>query len=204
MTSKNNYLRNDPFSSFSQLTLDDIFYKNILFPTLNSFLLPDLGEDVDHTSQEYSTTMTLNALMEQSQNTGTQILEHKISSLLKPNLGCFVKNTRVLQHSSQMTTYARSFTMEDVDSIMRERSRETLSWLLKMKQILVKIMITFDLHKELCYGKKENPYLIGIKAEKGTKKAYFLHTCAIIIKGLEIHAGSEMITSRADKEEFVR
>ncbi len=63
-----------------------------------------------------------------------------------------------------------------------------------------KLKIIFDFHKEQYYGKKDNPHVIGIKAEKGTKKAHFWHTCAIILKGRELRIGSEM-GKRALKKE---
>ncbi|MHA1255945.1 MAG: hypothetical protein ACTSPS_10150, partial [Promethearchaeota archaeon] len=56
-----------------------------------------------------------------------------------------------------------------------------------------KFKIAFDFHKELYYGEKDNPYVIGIKAEKGTKKALIWHTCSIILKGREMQVGSEQL-----------
>ncbi|MBA7647544.1 hypothetical protein ES703_55316 [subsurface metagenome] len=56
-----------------------------------------------------------------------------------------------------------------------------------------KLKIVFDFYKEFYYGKKDNPYVIGIKAEKGTKKVFFWHTRGIILKRRETQIGSELL-----------
>ena len=45
---------------------------------------------------------------------------------------------------------------------------------------------------------------IGILAEKGTKKAFKWHTCAVILKGFELQIGSKMIQKGEKKEPFIR
>jgi hypothetical protein len=67
-----------------------------------------------------------------------------------------------------------------------------------------KIKIAFDFKKQLYYGEKDNPHVIGILAEKGTKKAFKWHTCAVILKGFELQIGSKMIQKGEKKEPFIR
>ncbi len=43
-----------------------------------------------------------------------------------------------------------------------------------------KIKIAFDFKKQLYYGEKDNPHIIGILAEKGTKKALKWHIYGVI------------------------
>lgn len=75
---------------------------------------------------------------------------------------------------------------------------EVLPLLLEKRLIPRKIKIAFDFHKDFYYGEKDNPYVIGIKAEKGTKKAHIYHTCSIILKGREMQIGSEMLKKRRE------
>jgi len=75
MSKYNNFLRNDPFSSFSQLNIDPFFYKNIMVSIIKSLCKPLQGNKIEHSSQEYSITMFFNGLFGFGQNTGTQILE---------------------------------------------------------------------------------------------------------------------------------
>ncbi|TXT64617.1 MAG: hypothetical protein BAJALOKI1v1_540003 [Promethearchaeota archaeon] len=82
--------------------------------------------------------------------------------------------------------------MKDANQKLLAISKEFLSSLVKKGMLSKKIKIAFDFHKELYYGEKDNPYVIGIKAEKGTKKAHMWHTCSLILKGRELHVGSEM------------
>jgi hypothetical protein len=197
------YLRKDPFSSFSQLTIDHFFYKKVLIPILNSLVKPKESERIEHSSQEYSIVMFLNALLGYSQNTGPQILEHELYSLLKGNVEPFIKDTRILPHPSQMNKYVNTFSMDDADGALLEINREILPYLMALGIVPKKIKLAFDFKKRLYYGDKEDPYVIGIKAEKGTKKAYFWHTCSIIIKGMGVQVGSLMVETRTNKTIFV-
>jgi hypothetical protein len=178
-----NYLRNDPFSSFSK---------------------PLEGHGTEHKCEEFSIIMFLNALLGYSPNQGSQILEHTLYSILPYDLSYFKKDTRILPHLSQMTKYACKVSMEEVNSILLERNREIISYLLEKRLLPKKINIAFDYKKKLYYGKKEDSHVIGIKAEKGTTKANFWHTCAIILKGREFQIGSEMVESRKNKEQFIQ
>lgn len=100
-----NYLQNDPFLPFSQLNNDTTFYKKIMVPIIKSFALPDQGKRRVHSSEEFSITMFLNALLRYSPNTGTKILERQLTSLLKDETRNYVKQTRILPHPSQMNKY---------------------------------------------------------------------------------------------------
>jgi hypothetical protein len=204
MANYTNCLRKDPFSSFSQLTIDATFYKKILNPIINTLVKPLERKRIQHSSQEYSITMFLNALLGCSQNIGPQILERKLYSVLKEDAGQFVKETRILPHPSQMNKYTSLFSMEDANDALKEVNKGVLTYLLSYGILPKEIKIAFDFTKQLYYGDKEDPYVIGIKAEKGTKKAYFWHTCAIIVKGFELQIGSEMVDTRSDKEVFVK
>ena len=104
-----NYLPKDPFSPFSQLNIDSRFYKNIMVPVIKSFSKPVQDNGNKHSSEEFSIAMFLNALLGFIPNTGTEILERKLNSLLHNNLEKFIKQTRILPHSSQMNKYARKF-----------------------------------------------------------------------------------------------
>lgn len=204
MAKYKNYLRKDPFSPFSQLNIDSKFYKNIVFPILNSFSKSEEENGTKHSSEEYSITMFLNALLGFSPNTGSQILERKLNALLNNDLEKFIKQTRILPHPSQMNKYARKFSMEEAENILFEIDKNVLEVLLKQKLIPRKIKIAFDFHKQLYYGEKNNPHVIGILAEKGTKKAFKWHTCAIILKGYEMQIGSKMIQKGEKKEPFIQ
>ena len=204
MSNYTNCLRKDPFSSFSQLNIDLPFYKNVLVPILNALIKPLEGKRIEHSSQEYSMTMFIDALLGYSQNIGPQILEQKLYSVLKEDAMQFVKDTRILPHPSQMNTYTNMFSMEDANNALLEVNKGVLTYLLTYRIIPKKIKIAFDFKKQLYYGDKEDPYVIGIKAEKGTKKAHFWHTCAIVVKGFELQVGSQMVKTRKQKEDFVK
>lgn len=204
MTKYNNYLRKDPFSSFSQLNIEPFFYKNVLVPIIKSLYNPIQNQNTAHLYQEYSITTFINALLGYSQNTGTQILERKLNSILKGNTKKFIKRTRILPHPSQMNSYTREFSMEDADSILIDINKDVLIHLLKHGIIKKKIKIAFDFKKLPYYGKKNNPYAIGIKSEKGTNKALKWHTCAIVLKGFELQIGSEMVKKGDKKELFIQ
>ncbi len=200
----NTYLRKDPFSSFSQLTTNPSFYKNVLNPILLSFSKPIQGHGTEHLSPEYSIAMFINALLGYSPNVGTQILENRLSSILKDDLRHFVKDTRVLPHPSQMTKHARTFSMEEANTIFLNFNKTILLYLFNAGTIPKRLKIAFDFKKKLYYGDKEDSHVIGTKAEKGTTKANFWHTCAIVLKGRELHVGSEMVEKRGDKEIFIK
>ena len=204
MAKYKNYLRKDPFSPFSQLNIDPMFYKNILVPIIKSFAKPSQDKRVEYSSEEFSITMFLNALFGYSPNTGTQIMERRLNSLLKGETEKYIKQTRILPHPSQMNKYSHKFSMEDTDNILLEINRKVLMILLEYQMIPRKIKIAFDFKKQLYYGEKDNPHVIGILAEKGTKKAFKWHTCAVILKGRELQIGSKMIQKGEKKEPFVR
>jgi hypothetical protein len=204
MANYTNWLRKDPFSSFSQLNIDLPFYKNVLLPILNALIKPLEGDRIKHSSQEYSITMFIDALLGYSQNVGPQILEHKLYSMLKEDAAQFVKDTRILPHPSQMNTYRNMFFMEDANTALLEVNKGVLTYLLTYGIIPKKIKVAFDFKKQLYYGEKEDPYVIGIKAEKGTNEAHFWHTCAIVVKGFEVQVGSQMVKTRKQKEDFVK
>ena len=198
-----NYLRKDPFSSFSQLNINPSFYKNVLDPILQSFSKPIHGHGTEHLSSEYSIAMFINALLGYSPNVGTQILENRLYSILKEDVHQFIKDSRILPHPSQMTKHARKFTMEDTNNIFFSLNKTILLYLFNAGIISKKIKIAFDFKKKLYYGNKEDSHVIGTKAEKGTTKANFWHTCAIVLKGRELHVGSEMVEKRDNKEKFI-
>lgn len=204
MTKYNNYLRNDPFSPFSQVNIDAKFYKNLLVPIIKTFSVPGKGERSKHSSEEFSVTMLLNALSGYSPNTGTQIMEHRLNSLLKGDTEDFIKQTRILPHPSQMNKYSHGFSMEDADKALLEINRMALKFLLELNLIPRRIKIAFDFKKQLYYGEKNNPHVIGVLAEKGTKKAFKWHTCAIVVKGFELQVSSKMIRKGEKKAPFIR
>ena len=82
-------------------------------------------------------------------------------------------------------------------------SKEVLLLLLEQGLIPKKIKVAFDFHEELYYGKKDNPHVIGILAEKGMKKAHSWHTCSLILKGRELQVGSEMRKKGGFAKKFV-
>lgn len=204
MAKYKNYLRKDPFSPFSQLNIDPKFYKNILVPIIKSFAEPGQDKRIEHSSEEFSITMFLNALLGYSPNTGTQIMERRLNLLLKGETKKYIKQTRILPHPSQMNKYSHVFSMEEVDNKLLEINRKVLKILLEYGMIPRKIKIAFDFKKQLYYGEKDNPHVMGILAEKGTKKAFKWHTCAVILKGFELQIGSKMIQKGEKKEPFIR
>ena len=131
MAKYKNYLRKDPFFPFSQLNIDPMFYKNILVPIIKSFAKPGQDKRIKHTSEEFSITMFLNALLGYSPNMGTQIMERRLNSLLKGETEKFIKQTRILPHPSQMNKYSHKFSMEDTDNILLEINRKVLMILLE-------------------------------------------------------------------------
>jgi hypothetical protein len=203
MAKYTNYLRKDPFSSFSQLHIDPSFYKKVVVPIINALNKPLKSQRIEHSSQEYSITTILGALLGYSQNTGPQILERKLYSILKEDTVRFVKDTRILPHPSQVNKYVNTFSMEDADSALLKVNKGVLMYLMTYGIVPKKIKIAFDFKKQLYYGDKNDPYVIGIKAEKGTKAAHFWHSCAIIAKGMELLVGSQMVESRTHKKAFV-
>ena len=204
MTSKNNYLWKNPSSSFSQLNMGAKFNKNFLVKIIKSFCMPRRKRYDGHSSEEFPIVTLFNALVGNSQRTGTQILNRKLNALLKNNSQQSTKKGRILPHPSQMREYARGFPMEEANQALLDISKEVLPLLLEKGLIPRKLKITFDLHKDLYYGEKDNPYVIGIKAEKGTKKAHVYHTCSIILKGRELQIGSEMLKKGVKAGIFVR
>jgi len=204
MLNKNNYFRKNPYSSFSQLNMDATFYKNLLVKIIKSYCKPRRERYDGHSSEKFPIVTLFNALIGNSQRAGTQILNRKLSILLDDNFHKSTKNGRILPHPSQMRDYAAGFSMEETDRTFLSISREILPLLLEHKLIPRKLKIAFDFHKELYYGRKDNPHVIGIKAEKGTKKAHIWHTCAIILKGRELQIGSEMVKKGDSTGNFVQ
>jgi len=192
MTSKNNYLWKNPCSSFSQLNMDARFNKNFLVKIIKSFCKPVRKRYDGHSGEEFPIVTLFNALVGNSQRTGTQILNHKLETLLKTNSLLLADKGRFVPHPSQMREYAKRFPMEEANQTFLDISKEILPLLLEKKLIPRKVNLAFDFHKELYYGEKDNPYVVGILAEKGTKKAHIWHTCSIILKGREFQVGSEM------------
>jgi len=204
MTNKNNHLWKNPSSSFSQLNMGAKFNKNFLVKIIKSFSKPIRKRYDGHSSEEFPIVTLFNALVGNSQRTGTQILNRKLNVLLNNKDQKSAKYGRVLPHPSQMREYARGFPMEEADQMLLEISKEILPLLLENNLIPRKLKIAFDFHKELYYGEKDNPYVIGIKAEKGTKKAHIWHTCSIILKGREMQIGSEMLKKGVKAGIFVQ
>ena len=204
MANKNNYLWKNPRSSFSQLNMDAEFYKNFLVKIIKSYCKPRRERSDGHSSEEFPIVTFFNALVGNSQKTGTQILDRKLSNLLNDNSHRSSTNGRVLPHPSQMRDYATKFSMEEANNIFSSISKEILPFLLEQKLIPRKLKIAFDFHTQLYYGRKDNPHVIGILAEKGTKKAHKWHTCAIVLKGRELQIGSEMVKLGDKAGIFVR
>jgi len=198
-----NCLRKDPFSPFSQLYADPSFYKKVVGPIINGLNRPLNHQKREHRSQEYALTILLDALMGYSQNAGPQILERKLYSILQGDAALFVKNTRILPHPSQINKHVNTFSMEDADNALLSVNEEVLQFLLERKIIPKRIKVAFDFKKELYYGNKDDSFVIGIKAEKGTNAAYFWHACAIIVKGIEVVVRSQMVETRTNKKAFV-
>ena len=204
MTNKNNYLWKNPCSSFSQLNMGAKFNKNLLVKIIKSFCKPIRKRYDGHSSEEFPIVTLFNALVGNSQRTGTQILNQKLNALLKNNSQQSTNKGRILPHPSQMREYARKFSMEEANQTFLDISKEILPLLLEQNLIPRKLKIAFDFHKKLYYGKKDNPYVIGIKAEKGTKKAFVWHTCSIILKGREMQVGSELLKKGVKAGIFVQ
>ena len=131
-------------------------------------------------------------------------MERRFNSLLKGETKKYIKQTRILPHPSQMNEYSHEFSMEETDNKLLEINRKVLKILLEYGMIPRKIKIAFDFKKKLYYGEKDNPHVIGILAEKGTKKTFKWHTCAVILKGFELQIGSIMIQKGEKKEPFIR
>ena len=142
-----------------------------MFPILNSFFKSEEENGIKHSSEEYSITMFLNALLGFSPNIGSQILERKLNALLNNDLEKFIKQTRILAHPSQMNKYARKFSMEEAENILFEIDKKVLKVLLKQKLIPRKIKIVFDFYKQLYYGEKNNPHVIGHFSRKRNEKS---------------------------------
>ncbi|MHA1250959.1 MAG: hypothetical protein ACTSRP_13280, partial [Candidatus Helarchaeota archaeon] len=157
-----------------------------------------------HSSEEFPIVTLFNALVGNSQRTGTQILNRKLNVLLKKDSQQSACKGRILPHPSQMREYARGFPIDKVNQALLEISKEILPLLFKKRLIPRKLKIAFDFHKDLYYGEKDNPYVIGIKAEKGTKAAHIYHTCSIILKGREVQIGSEMLKKGVKAGKFVQ
>lgn len=204
MSSKNNYLWKNPSTSFSQLNMGTRFNKNLLVYIIKSFCKPIRKRYDGHSSEEFPIVTLFNALLGNSQRTGTQILNHKLETLLKNTSPSSMDTGRILPHPSQMRDYAKAFPMEVVNQTLLDISEEILPLLLENNLIPRTLKIAFDFHKELYYGAKDNPHVIGIKAEKGTKKAHVWHTCSIILKGRELQVGSNMRKKGEKTGKFVK
>ncbi|MHA1149859.1 MAG: hypothetical protein ACTSR8_16610 [Promethearchaeota archaeon] len=83
MPNKNNYLWKNPSSSFSQLNMDAKFNKNFLVQIIKSFCKPIRKRYDGHSSEEFPIVTLFNALVGNSQRTGTQILNRKLNAFLK-------------------------------------------------------------------------------------------------------------------------
>ena len=193
MVFKNNYFWKNPSTSFSQLNMGATFNKRFLVQIIKVFFKPVRRRYDGHTGEEFPIVTLFNALVGNSQRTGTQILDRKLNVLLNDNSLQAACKGRILPHPSQMRDYAREFSIEKANQALLDISREILPLLLEKGLIPRKLKIAFDFHKDLYYGEKNNPYVIGIKAEKGTKKAHMYHTCSIILKGRELQIGSDML-----------
>ncbi len=204
MSCKNNYSWKNPRSSFSQLNMGAKFNKKFLVSIIKSFSKPTRKRRDGHAGEEFPIVTLFNALVGNSQRTGTQILNHKLETLLKDDSPRSMDKGRIVPHPSQMRDYAKAFPMKKVNQTLLDISKEMLPCLLEQNLIPRKLKIAFDFHKELYYGAKDNPYVIGIKAEKGTKKAHFWHTCSLILKGRELQVGSRMRKKGEKMGFFVR
>lgn len=204
MSSKNNYFWKNPSSSFSQLNIGTRFNKKFLVSIIKSFCKPKRKRSDGHSGEEFPIVTLFNALVGNSQRAGTQILNHKLKALLKNNSPSLREAGRILPHPSQMRNYAKGFPMKEANQAFLDISKKILSSLLEMNLIPRKLKIAFDFHKELYYGEKDNPYVIGIKAEKGTKKAHIWHTCSIILKGRQMQVGSKMRKKGEKTGKFVK
>ncbi|MHA1251849.1 MAG: hypothetical protein ACTSRP_17805 [Candidatus Helarchaeota archaeon] len=103
-----------------------------------------------------------------------------------------------------MGKYARKYSIKEVKQAFLNISKDILRILIEKGLILRKIKITFDFYKELYYGKNDCPYVLGIKAGNGSKKAHIYHTCCIILKGRELLVGCKMIKKGMRVKQFVQ
>ena len=204
MSSNNNYFWKNPSYSFSQLKMGTKFIKNLLVKIIKSFYKPVQKRYGGHSGEKFPIVTLFNALVGNSQRIGTQILNRKLNALLNNNSQQSVNEGRILPHPSQMREYARGIPIKEANQALLSISKESLSLLFEKGLIPRKLKIAFDFHKDLYYGEKDNPYVIGIKAEKGTKKAHIYHTCSIILKGREIQIGSEMLKNGVKAGIFVQ
>ncbi|MGV9199850.1 MAG: hypothetical protein ACOC4M_13655, partial [Promethearchaeia archaeon] len=83
MTNKNNYFWKNPSSSFSQLNMNTRFNKKFLVKIIKSFCKPVRKRYDGHSGEEFPIVTLFNALVGNSQRTGTQILNHKLETVLK-------------------------------------------------------------------------------------------------------------------------
>ncbi|MHA1842652.1 MAG: hypothetical protein ACTSWE_00115, partial [Promethearchaeota archaeon] len=131
MTNKNNYFWKNPSSSFSQLNMGAKFNKNFLATIIKTFSKPLRKRYDGHSCEEFPIVTLFNALVRNSQSTGTQILNRKLESLLRsdsfssPDLG------RIVPHPSQMREHARGFPMEEANQMFLNVSKEVLLLLLE-------------------------------------------------------------------------
>ena len=175
MSSKNNYLWKNPITSFSQLNMGANFNKNFLARIIKYFIKPVRKRYDGHSGEEFPIVTLINALVGNSQRTGTEILNRKLNTLFEIDSQQSTSKGRIIPHPSQMREYARGFPIEETNQAFLDISQEILPLILEIGLIPRKIKIAFDFHKDLYYGEKDNPYVIGIKAEKGTKKAHMYH-----------------------------
>lgn len=67
-----------------------------------------------------------NALTGESQRTGTEILNHKLKSLLTKNVHDKLRKQRIIPHPSQMRAYAQNIYSEEIEhlflSVMKDFS----------------------------------------------------------------------------------
>ena len=180
------------------------FNKNFLAKIIKLFTKPVRKRYDGHSGEEFPIVTLFNALVGNSQRTGTQILNRKLNTLFVIDSQRPMIKGRIIPHPSQMREYARGFPIKDTNQAFLDISKEVLLLLLEQGLIPRKLKIAFDFHKDLYYGEKDNPYVIGIKAERGTKKAHFYHTCSIILKGRELQVGSEMLKKGVKTGQFVQ
>ena len=136
MSSKNNYLWKPPYSSFSQLNMDAKFNKNFLLQIIKTFSKPIRKRYDGHSSEEFPIVTLFNALVGNSQRTGTQILNRKLNVLLKNTSQPSTSKDRILPHPSQMREYARKFPMEEVNQALLDISKEILALLFEKKNTI--------------------------------------------------------------------
>lgn len=204
MVNKNNCVWNDPYSSFSQLNMDDAFFKNLLVRIINSFSKPIRTRYDGHESVEFPIVTFFNALVGNSQNTGTTLLNRKLKSIFGIESSSHSEVGRIIPHPSQIRNYSTKFSMEEVNETFSVLSQEILLHLFEQGAIPKQIKMAFDFHKELYYGKEKSPYIHGIKPENGTSKAFIWHTCCLILKGRGLQIGSVMVKRGDDTGAFIK